>query len=315
MITAIHYHGGKLKYDMGINAAQALDYLETPAHVWLDIVKEEGTEIEKILKVLFPEHYMLLMKDCLEDSMPKLEFFENFVFMVFKTFPTKEFKYSQLNVILGKDIIITIRQGKTNLAHLQESIIKQGKISVDFVLYRMLDTIFEHYYNMMDSLENETEKCEAICVDRPDVKNLRSILQLKRNLISLHRILAHEREILSILIKSNIKQIKPKTTLFFRDVYDDILHLIDTEETIRDVLSGSIEIHLSSVNNSINEIVKILTIISAFVMVPTMIAGVYGMNFKFMPELGSIFGYPFALSLMGVSVFGMYLFFRRKGWM
>lgn len=314
MISAIRFKDGKFKYDMDINAKTALDYLETPEHVWIDVVKEDRSDIEDMLRVLFPEHYFMILDDCTRDAKPKLQFFENFIFMVFKSFPDKNFQPSQLNVILGKDTIITIRDGKTDVSKLQESLMKRGKLYVDYVLYKMLDTVFENYYGMLDAIEVEVQTCEAECVTKPNTTHLKHILHLKNKLLKLHRILAHERDMFSTLIKSGLEQVRPENTIYFRDVYDDVLHLIDTEETLRDTLSSNIEIYLSSVNNSINEIMKFLTMVSAFVMVPTLIAGIYGMNFRYMPEIENALGYPFALILMGISVVCMIVLFKRKGW-
>jgi magnesium transporter len=99
-----------------------------------------------------------------------------------------------------------------------------------------------------------------------------------------------------------------------RDVYEDLIHLLDTEEILRENLSSNISIHLNAVSNNLNEIMKMLTAVASFVMVPTLIAGIYGMNFKFFPEINQIWGYPFALGLMGLSVVIMYSYFRKRGW-
>jgi magnesium transporter len=312
MISALHCHKGKFKFDMDIKAEQAIDYFETNEQVWIDVLRENTEEIEKIVKVLFPEHYMLILEDCTKGSRPKLEFYEKFMFMVFKTYPKA--KQKQLGIIFGQNIIITIREKEQSFSELLESVTKLGTVHADFILYRILDDVFEDYDKIIDHAEVDAQEYEATAISKPSPDNLKSITMLKRELIDLHNILVHEKEIINILVKTNNKYIKPKTKIFFRDVHDDILHIIDNEKTLREVLSSSITVHMSSVNNSLNEVMKLLTVISAFVMVPTLIGAIYGMNFEYMPELKSIYGYPFALLLMITSVSIMYIFFKRKGW-
>ena len=117
------------------------------------------------------------------------------------------------------------------------------------------------------------------------------------------------------MTRKQIPGIDKKTVVYLKDVYDDVIHLIDNNERLRTSLSSVIEIHLSNLSNNTNEIMKTLTIIASFAMVPTLIASIYGMNFRFMPEIPWLWGYPFALGLMAVSVFGMYAWFKKKGWM
>ena len=123
------------------------------------------------------------------------------------------------------------------------------------------------------------------------------------------------REIINELVKAESRLIKAATGVFLRDVYDHTIQVVDTIETFRDMISGMLDIYLSSVSNRMNEVMKVLTIIATIFIPLTLIAGIYGMNFQYMPELGWRFGYPFALGMMAVVAVGLLFFFRRKGWL
>lgn len=313
MITAVYFKKKEV-IESNIAATRALKLVKSPQQVWLDIANPTKKELEAILKVIFPDYYSLIYHDCLEDSKPKIVNYDGCLFIILKTYPEETFRHSQLNIILGDDYVITIREGKTDFSKVFDYF-KQAKFkTADFALYKILATVFDQYYGLLEMAELLSENFEVDSLKKPTPKVLAKIIGVKKNLIMVHRVLIHEREIIAHLIRGHCANINSETMVYLKDVYDDVVHLLDTEEIIRDNLSSDIEIHLNAVSNNLNEIMKMLTVVASFVMVPTLIAGIYGMNFKFFPEINQIWGYPFALGLMGLADLLMYLYFKKRGW-
>jgi len=172
----------------------------------------------------------------------------------------------------------------------------------------------------MDELDEKIDVIEDRVVGKPDKITVENIFSVKKTLIYFHRALTANREVISSIEKEYVADIDKKNIKRFRALYNDVTQLIDTEGTYRDILTGTLDIYLSSVSNNLGQIMKTLTVISAFVLIPTLISGVYGMNFTRnsqynMPELYWQYGYFFALGLMLFSIISMYIFFRRKGWL
>jgi len=315
MINAVYFKKRKTSLEESISEKRALNLIKSKNHCWIDIVNASKDELNKILKTLFPKYSSLIFEDCIEDSKPKIDFYEDFVFMIFKVYPKKTFEYSQLNIFLGKDFIIIIRNGNIDLSDVYKYFEKTQK-KVDFVLYKILSIVFDEYYSVLENSEVRADNYEAMALKEPNPNLLKKMLHEKRKLLSLHRILLHEREIINYLIRGNVRHVNKETLIFLRDVYDDIIHLLDSEETLRDVLSSSIDIYLSSVSNRMNEIMKTLTILASFVWLPTLIAGIYGMNFR---NVILNWSHPYAfyivLFIMALSVFAFYLYFKKKRWL
>ena len=310
----MHFEKKKVRLEEHISPQKALEYVKSPIGVWLDVVKESNEELREILSLLFPEYSALILEDCIEDTRPKIERYKDFTFMVIKTVPEKNFDYSQMNIIIGKDFVLTIRRGFTDVGHIKKFFTRNEKFSVDFVLYKLLEHTLNKYLLLLDAVEDDLERFERIALAKPKTTNLADMMHLKRQLFKLHKILAAQREIIAILFRGEIKYIKPKTMIYLRDAFDDIAKLIDIEETYRDMMTGLMDVHLSSMGAQTNEVVKLLTVVATFVLVPTLVSSIYSMNFAYMPMLDWKYGYEFALILMGASVFGTYLFFKKKGW-
>ena len=171
----------------------------------------------------------------------------------------------------------------------------------------------------MEHIEEEIDQIEDAVMDNPRKATIEKIFSTKKTLIFFHKALTANREVITSIEKEYVKDIDKNNIKRFRALYSDITQLIDSAGTYRDILTGTLEIYLSSVSNNLNQVMKTLTIVASFVMVPTLISGIYGMNFAYIPEmhtaLGEKYGYYFALGLMALSIGLMYAYFRRKGWM
>jgi magnesium transporter len=185
----------------------------------------------------------------------------------------------------------------------------------DYLVHVILDAIIDHYFIVLEKLGEKIEFLEEEVVIQPTPATLQATHQLKREMIFLRKAVWPLREVIGSLERGESSLIKESTFVYLRDIYDHTIQVIDNIETFRDMLSGIMDIYLSSISNRMNEIMKVLTIIATIFIPLTFIVGLYGMNFKYMPELSWIWGYPLVLTLMlAVAVF-MLIYFRRKRWL
>jgi len=290
--------------------------------VWIDLENPSKKELDEIKKKY--RLHPLNIEDCMSlGQRPKMEYFNNYTFVVFKAldYSKKEKIHAKhISMFLGKNFIITVHpEGFYEMDKLKKQLIEKNKRflerGADFLLYSILDAIVDDYLDVLDQIEDELEGLENKAMSHPAQAVVKRIFQMKRVNITIRKMLWPEREIVISLEKGAVPFISKKNVVYFRDVHDHLFQTIDMNEGHRDIITGILDIYLSSISNSLNEVMKILTIISAFVMIPTLIAGVYGMNFRAMPELFWPMGYAWALGLMAVSVIVMYLWFKKRGWL
>ncbi|GAF98229.1 unnamed protein product, partial [marine sediment metagenome] len=191
---------------------------------------------------------------------------------------------------------------------------------ISFFTYRLLDEVLDAYFFVLDKLEEKIDLIEDHVIEKPDKISVRNIFSVKKTLIYFHKALTANREVISSIEKEYVADIDKKNIKRFRALYNDVTQLIDTEGTYRDILTGTLDVYLSSVSNNLNKVMKTLTIGASFILIPTLIASIYGMNFannsQFnMPELYWQYGYFFALGVMVLSITITYIFFKKKGWL
>jgi magnesium transporter len=185
---------------------------------------------------------------------------------------------------------------------------------VGHFVYRYLDEILLSYFAIMDRVEERIDAVEVRVFRRPERPTAKEIFSLKKILIYFHKALAANREVVTAIEKEYLKQIPKKDQKKFRNLYNDVVELLDLTSTYRDILTGTLDVYLSTVSNNLNHIMKKLTALASFVLIPTLITGIYGMNFAVMPELNWRYGYFMALGLMIFSVALLYMYFKKKDW-
>ncbi len=260
---------------------------------------------------------------------PKVEEFDDYLFLTLKTFfstaRSNTIKTQQLSIVLGENFVLTFQNHPNDLFDDVVQRIKSGKgrirsMGADYLTYRLVDSVVDSYFNIIDKVGDAIETIEDRLMAEPEEQVLYDIHSLKRDMIFLRRSIWPMREVVGTLSRDRTSMINPETEVFYRDIYDHTIQVIDTIETFRDMLSGMLDLYLSSLSNKMNEVMKVLTIIATIFIPLTFIAGIYGMNFDpeasplNMPELGWYFGYPFAMGLMLIIAFMMLIFFRRKKW-
>jgi len=233
---------------------------------------------------------------------------------------TTEINSEQVSIILGQNYVISFQEKEGDVFNPIRERIRTGKgrirkMGADYLAYGLIDAIVDGYFLILEKLGENIEDVEETMMSNPTPETLHSIHRLKRKMISIRKSVWPLREAVSTLERSDSSLIQDPTRIYLKDVYDHTIQVIDTVETFRDMLSGILDIYLSSISNKMNEIMKVLTIIATIFIPLTFIAGVYGMNFENMPELKWRWGYPaiwFVMLFIGIL---MLVYFRKKKWL
>ncbi len=289
------------------------------SYVWIDVVKPSKEELDELGEKYNLHH--LALEDCLSElQRPKIEDYGEYSFVVVKHLSyNHKLSRSQMAFFVGKGFIITIHKEKMDfIDEIRENKLSPGSYKIsdtpDYTLYLLMDRIIDDYFNVEDSFSDEIAKIEQTVIRKPTRKVLENIMKTRRELIKFRRHVSPLREVLHNMQAGVMPGITKGMSFYFRDLHDHTVRIIELTETQRELISGVLETYLSSASNSMNEVMKVLTVLASFILVPTLISGIYGMNFKFMPEISWRLGYPFALCLMTASAIFLWLFFKRKQW-
>src|SRR3989344_6762782 len=253
---------------------------------------------------------------------PKKEDFENYIYIVVKMlhFDADAVDVEQVSLILGENFVISFQEREGDVFDAVRERIRSGKGVIrekgaDYLTYRLLDALVDNYFVILEKVGDSIESLESELLTNPTLGTLKKINSLKRELIFLRKSVWPLREVVGGVEKGESRLIKKGTLIYFRDVYDHTIQIIEAVETFRDMLSGMTDLYLSTVSNRMNEIMKVLTIIATIFIPLTFVVGVYGMNFQYMPELSWKYGYFLVLALMLAIFGGMMLYFRGKKWL
>ena len=327
-ITVIDYGPDRLEEKVVERFEELLPYRDAPTTTWINI---EGLHDISLLESL-GQHFgihALTLEDVLNcGQRPKIEDYGTYHFLVLKSLSMREgnLELEQISFILGKNYVLTIQEVPGDSFEAVRQRIRRGKglirkAGADYLLYALVDALIDEFFPVLESFGEQVEKLEDEVILRPSPEILQQVHSVKRDLLVLRRTAWPERDAISAFSREESHLISPETTVFVRDCYDHIIQVIDMIETYRDLASGLQEAYLSSLSNRMNEIMKVLTIISTIFIPLTFIAGIYGMNFDTkvsplnMPELEWYWGYPFSLTVMAAIAVALIFFFRRKGWL
>jgi magnesium transporter len=294
-------------------------------NIWINVEGVHDLGIIETFGRVYNLHPLLLEDIMNSTQRPKIEDYGDYTFLVFKmlTFDdvNREVNIEQISLVLGKGYIITFQEGIEGdvFDPLRERLRKNKglirKNGIDYLAYSIIDAIVDCYFIMLEKLGEQIELVESDLLLDPTTAVVHEIQRLKRETIVLRKAVWPLREVINVLVRGDTALVQEGTKIYLRDVYDHTIQVIDSVETLRDILSEVFDIYLSSVGNKLNEIMKVLTIISTIFIPLTFIAGVYGMNFKYMPEIGWHLGYPMILTVMlSVSLY-MIFYFKKKKWL
>lgn len=295
--------------------------------VWVNIEGLGDAELILAIGDIFGLHDLALEDVVNTHQRPKLDEYDDHLFLVMKMMcdrPSEAFE--QMSMFLGKDYLLTFQETPGDCLDRVRERIRSGKgrmrkVGADYLCYAIVDGIVDAYFPVIERQGEMLESVESSIVQRPRPRHISILHQHKRSLLQLRRVIWQHREMLSELNREDHRLIAADTRPFLRDVQDHSFQLLDIVETYREIASGLLDVYISSTSARLNEIMKVLTVITTVFMPLTFIAGIYGMNFDRaaspynMPELGWRFGYVFALGLMLVAALAMLFFFWRNGWL
>ncbi|MDD2439599.1 MAG: magnesium/cobalt transporter CorA [Methanosarcinaceae archaeon] len=267
----------------------------------------------------------LTLEDILNTGQrPKMENYGTYIYSVLKMFffdeKNEEIVMDQVSLILGPNYLLSFQERAGDVFEpVRERLKSPGskfrKAGVDYLAYALIDAVVDNYFLILEKSGEQLEALEDELIQEPQPETLQKIQNFRRDMILLRKSVWPLRELINGLQKMESELIEAPTQLYLRDVYDHTIQVIDGIEAFRDILSSMLDVYLSSVSNRMNDIMKLLTIIATIFIPLSFIAGVYGMNFKHMPELEWSLGYPAALFLMLLTALIMFVYFRKKKWL
>jgi magnesium transporter len=322
-ISTFRYGHNFFEEKNNLSLDEALIELPQGQFLWVNFIGiHEIVSVERICN--FYNIHPLTIEDILStEQRPKLEENEDYIYLVVKMLEFQEnlrkFHVEQVSMILGKNMVISFQEKEGDTFDAVRNRLRSGKGRIqkagsDYLLYTLVDTIIDNYFILLEKMGDVIEEVEEDLLLGPGESTLTQLYNLKRDTVVLRRSIWPLREVVHKLERDDMKLIKKETRLYLRDVYDHTIRIIETIENFRDMLSSMVDLYQSTLSNRMNVVMKVLTIISTIFIPLTFIAGIYGMNFEYMPELGWKYGYLGVWIIMITVVFIMLFFFRKKKW-
>lgn len=306
-------------------------YMRPSSKTWIQIQGlHDITQLRKVMDYF--ELHPLVQEDIVSiNQRPKVEPYGEVIFVVGRMITARqegdatELKSEQVSLVLGKNFVLSFQESDDPLFDpvIRRMLVANTRLrrhSIDFLTYALLDNLVDHYFTALDFINETIESMEERVLDQPDPSDLQSIHALRRDLIFFRKSVWSLRDGINSLIRDDSPLISPEIKVYLRDVYDHLVQVIDSVESQRELVFSLYDMYMSSLSSRMNEVMKVLTVISTLFIPLTFIVGVYGMNFNpetsvwNMPELNWAFGYPAAWGLMLIIVASMLYYFKRKGW-
>ena len=322
-VSVIDYDEANLLEMEEVTLEECVSYKESKRVTWINVCGVGRVkEIESLCKSY--GIHPLVIEDIVDtEHRPKIDYYDDYIYIVMKVLTYDDEKESinieQISIVLGKNFVLTFQENASNIfSPIQKRIAtKKGqirKMEEDYLTYALMDAIVDHYFEIAEKFSEQIEEIEESLLFNPNNTLLQDIFFLKREIIFFRKTIWPLREVVSRLKNDPSTLVKKTTRFYLRDLYDHIVHVMDTIETLRDMNNGMLEIYHSSLSNRMNEIMKFLTVMGSIFIPLTFIVGVYGMNFEFMPELKWKWGYFAAWGLMVSVGSGLLLYFKKKNW-
>lgn len=335
-VTIMTYNasGFEEKTVSGVKAIKEQLDMHPDKNHWIDIRGFGDKEFFEQVADCFGIH-RLQMEDVFNVyQRAKAEEYQGHMFLISRCLKEENdvFINDQLSLFLGKNFVISIQDKYEDLLNPLRERIRQGKgfvrkYGADYLLYAIMDVVLDNFFPVIEAVSDRLDELQEALIDNPTRDLLNRVMQTKRDLIMLRRAIWSERDKVNDILRSNFSLIAESTKIYFRDSYDHCVHVIDLVESYKEVTASLMDVYMSSVSNKMNQVMKVLTIISTIFIPLTFIVGLYGMNFSYknpvtgeylplnMPELYSPYGYVMVLGVMFLVVIGLIYFFIKKGWL
>lgn len=302
--------------DLSINDPEKL--------LWVSLESTTDQEIYSVLDQRFHFH-PLAIEDCLSNDyqIAKVDDYKEYIFIIINALkPDREFhelETQEVDIFLGKNYVVSCFSAES-LPPVEKVITKFQRDSrvythgPDFICHALVDSIVDEYLPVIDKMEMEIEWLEDSVLEKPNPETLAQLLKLKHSIMSLRRVITPLREVINKLARDEYPQIQAQMRLYFRDIYDHVIWVLDISDTIRDIVSGALDIYLNSTSLRLNEVMKALTIVSTIFLPLSFVSGVFGMNFRFMPWIDSSAGFLLVNLVFFAVAIGMLIFFKYRKW-
>jgi magnesium transporter len=289
---------------------------------WINVDGLSDGELIKKIAKKFDLHYLLVEDILNTDHRPKADEYDQHLFFTLKMLYRIEgqsIDYEHISFVLGKNYLLSFQEKEGDIFESLRSRLKQDtniirKRGADYLLYRLIDTIVDGYYSILETIGRQVEDIEESISNNPSVEDFQHIQKLRKEFIYLRKVVYPLREALNKVIKNEDEFIEDNNVKYFSDVYDHVIHLIDSLDTYKDLTSTLMDLYMNTINYKMNEVMKLLTVITTIFIPLSFIASIYGMNFQNMPELTSSWGYYGVLGLMGAIFLLMIGYFKYKKW-
>lgn len=290
--------------------------------LWVDM-QTPGKEEERILSEVFKLHPLAVEDAFLVNQVSKIDEYGEDMFAVFKLIDYQgeddELKISEVDIFLNRKFVITIHQDRHRVFdYLYANATKNQRMmsrGSDLLFHAIIDAVIDSFNITLDVLESQVDDIEEHVLGEPDEDIVRAIFRVRRNMAMLKRVSSPQKETLHRLSREKMHVISDRARIYFRDIFDNVTRINEVADSNRETLSAALEVYFSSVSTKTNEIIKFLTLIAVILMPPTFLVGLWGMNFKNMPELNWEFGYIFFWIVILVITGGLLVYFRRKKWL
>lgn len=292
---------------------------------WIDLDGVHDPAWLERLGALFGIHPLVLEDIANTTTRPKFAEYENFMFVSLKSFSlapgSKSLVAEQISIVFGDNWILSFQEHPGDTYDGIRKRLREGglgrlrRMGTDYLAYRIVDSTIDTYFTLLEEIGEAVERTEQSIMQSPSEEALRTLYQWKRSFLQVRRAAWPLREAVSLWERNDSPLVRADARPFIRDTYEHIVEVIDIVETHREMISSALELYLSSLSNRLNSVMMVLTLVTTIFMPLTFVAGIYGMNFKYMPELEWRYGYPIALAGMVLIAVGMAVWFRKRGWM
>lgn len=322
-IDVLHYSETALNELRDATVQQCGSLSKQQGITWLNVNSIHDVNLIEAFGKCFDLHPLTLEDIVNTTQRPKLEEFQGYLFIVLKMMTFSDavnaVAIEHVSLILGENYVISFLENEGDVFDMVRERIRAatGRIrsmKADYLAYSLMDAVVDHYFLTVERIGDRIEDIDEQILIEPKPEDIKEIHRLKRDILRLRKALWPFREEAGSIAKSESPLLHAETEVFWRDLYDHTIQIIDMTETCRDILGGMHDTYLSSISNRMNEIMKMLTIISTIFIPLTFIVGVYGMNFEHMPELKWPFGYCLIWAVMLTIAFGLFIYFRRRKW-
>ncbi|MCF7948768.1 MAG: magnesium/cobalt transporter CorA [Spirochaetia bacterium] len=319
-----HFNADEYQERQGYGTPEFQEFEDKSTVTWLNIVGVGDKQLLQKIGEKFKVHPVVLEDIQNTEQRPKIEDYGSFLFFTLKMMrwsaEEDQIISEQLSVIVGSHFVISFQEQPGDVFHPVRTRIREGKGRVrgqgaDYLAYGLLDLVIDNYFLIMEQLEVQLEDIEEAIVDREGHRAIENLQAVRKKLILIRRAVWPLREVMNQVQKQEFQLIEAATRIYFKDLYDHVLHIIDTLELMKETSSALADSYQTELSNDLNSVMKVLTIIATIFIPLTFIAGVYGMNFEHMPELAYPWAYPAVLGVMGIVAVVMLFFFKYKKWL